>query len=68
MSVCGLRGSILMQLALRGGHRIGRRIRPGEVDGYMQAIRDSTLQNEVSKRTPPSSEGQKPPIAKGENL
>ena len=48
-----------MQLDRRGGHRSGRRIRPGEVDGYIQAIMDSTIQDEVSKRRPPAVDTEK---------
>ena len=51
MSTFGLHGSILMQLERRGGHRSGRKIRPGEAGGYLQAIRDSMMQ-EIGKTKP----------------
>ena len=54
MSVHGLHGSILMQLARRGGHRSGRRLKPEEIDGYNQAIRDSMMLRDVSKKVPPA--------------
>ena len=52
MSVNGLHGSILMQLARRGGHKSCRRIKPEQVDGYLQAIRDGMLKEELSNRKP----------------
>ena len=55
MIVFGMHGSIMMQLARLGGHRSGRRIRPEEVDGYMQATKDIMIQDEVIKRKPPRS-------------
>ena len=53
-----------MQLARRGGHRSGRKIRPEQVDGYLQAIRDSMMQEESGKRKPPvlPKKGAPPPI------
>ena len=52
MSTFGLNGSILMQMARRGGHRSGRKIRPGGVDGYLQAIRGSMMQEGGGKKKP----------------
>ena len=53
MSVNGLRGSILMQLARRGGHKSSQKLKPGKVDRYLQAVRDGMLRGELSKRKPP---------------
>ena len=38
-------------------------MKPEEVGGYVQAIRDSMLQNEVSKRVPATVDSKKPPVA-----
>ena len=58
MSTFGLHGSILAQLARRGGHRSGRKIRP-EADGYLQAIRDGMAQEAlVGKKIPTIFKGQ----------
>lgn len=54
MSVNGLRGTILTQLARRGGHRSSRRIKPEEEDGYLQAIRGGMLEDEVLKKKNPT--------------
>ena len=53
MSANGLHSSILMQLARRGGHKSGRRIAPEQVDGYLQAIRDNSTQEEILKKKKP---------------
>ena len=53
MSVHGLHGSILMQLARRGGHRSGRKLKPEEIDGYNQAIRDSLMLKDTWGKEPP---------------
>ena len=52
MSVRGLHGSILMQLARRGGHRGGRKLKPEEIDGYNHAIRDSMTLVDVGEKDP----------------
>ena len=61
MSSYGLRGSILMQLARRGGRRSGRKIRPEEVDGRLQAIRDSMSKEELGKKKPAVISKKPPP-------
>ena len=56
----------MMQMARRGGHRSERKIRPEEVDGYMHAIRDSMVQDEVSKRKPHAVDNKRTAKAVGE--
>ena len=61
VSTFGLHGSVLMQLARRGCQRSGRKIRPGEAEGRLQAIRDSMAQGEMSKK-PVASPKKHPPV------
>lgn len=50
-----------MQLARRGGHRSGRKLKPEEVDGYIQAIRDSMMICDTGKKIPPAVVVKAPP-------
>ena len=61
MSPNGLHFSTLMQMARRGGHKSGRRIEPGKIDGYIQALRDNAAAEEKIKKTPP-------PVRKDQSL
>ena len=53
MSTKGHHYSMLMQMARRGGRKASRRIEQGEIDGYIQALRGSALEEEKSKKQPP---------------
>ena len=44
-----------MQIARRGGHKSSR-VKPGDANGYLQAIRDSIMNDEMSKRQIPPVE------------
>ena len=54
MSPNGLCYSMRMQMARRGGRKSFRRIKPEEVDGYIQALRDNAVAEEKVQKQPPT--------------
>ena len=53
----GLHYSMMMQMARMGGHKSGRRIEPGKIDGYIQALRDNAeAESKVEKQPAPKKD------------